>query len=126
MRRDGQRRVVITGLGAVTPVGNDVPSTWSALLAGKSGGATISLFEHNEEFPTRIAAEVKGFEPTKWLEPKEARRFDRYSQFAIHAASEAMQQAGLTVGEGPAIGIAADRVKPERFGVVWGSGIGGI
>src|SRR3954469_10369514 len=98
MKRD-ERRVVITGMGAVSSVGNDVPSTWSALLAGKSGGATISLFEHNEDFPTRIAGEVKGFEPTKYLEPKEARRFDRYSQFALAAASEAMAHAGLAVGE---------------------------
>ena len=57
------RRVVVTGLGVVSPVGNDVPCTWDALLAGKSGGATISLFEHNQDFPTRIAAEVKGVRP---------------------------------------------------------------
>src|SRR3954471_3258626 len=122
----GERRVVITGMGVVSSVGNDVPSMWSALLAGKSGGATISLFEHNEDFPTRIAAEVKQFDASKWLETKEARRFDRYSQFALHASSEAMRHAGLTVGDGPSIGIAPDRVNPERFGVVWGSGIGGI
>jgi 3-oxoacyl-[acyl-carrier-protein] synthase II len=120
------RRVVITGLGVVSPVGNDVASTWKALLAGKSGGATISLFEHNEDFPTRIAAEVKGFDPSRSLEPKEARRFDRYSQFAIAASSEAMAHAGLAAGEGPEIATLPGKVAPERFGVVWGSGIGGI
>src|SRR5215207_7907006 len=119
------RRVVITGLGVVSPVGNDVASTWNALLAGKSGGATISLFEHNADFPTRIAAEVKGFEPLKYLEPKEARRFDRYSQFGMAASSEAMAHAGLASGEGPAIAPLADQVRPERIGVVWGSGIDG-
>src|SRR5687767_13940674 len=100
MRRADDRRVVITGLGVVSPVGNDVASTWQALLAGTSGGATISLFEHNEDFPTRIAAEVKGFDPTRYLEPKEARRFDRYSQFAMAATSEAMVHAGLATGSG--------------------------
>ena len=120
------RRVVITGLGVVSPVGNDVASTWKALLAGKSGGATISLFEHNEDFPTRIAAEVKGFEPTRYLEPKEARRFDRYSQFALAASSEAMVHAGLAAGEGPAVAPVEGMVEPGRIGVVWGSGIGGI
>ncbi|MSR35429.1 MAG: beta-ketoacyl-[acyl-carrier-protein] synthase II [Gemmatimonadetes bacterium] len=118
MRRPDDRRVVITGLGAVSPVGNDVASMWSALLAGTSGGATISLFEHNEDFPTRIAAEVKGFDPTKYLDTKEARRFDRYSQFGVAAATEAVHHAGLAKGDG--------KVRPERFGVVWGSGIGGI
>jgi 3-oxoacyl-[acyl-carrier-protein] synthase II len=102
----------------VSPVGNDVPSSWDALLAGKSGGATITLFEHDEEFPTRIAAEVKGFDPGLYLEAKEARRFDRYSQFALAASAQAMKDAGL--GEG------VRDVAPERFGVVYGSGIGGI
>jgi 3-oxoacyl-[acyl-carrier-protein] synthase II len=126
MSRKAGRRVVITGLGVVSPVGNDVASTWKALLAGKSGGATISLFEHNEDFPTRIAAEVKGFDPSLSLEAKEARRFDRYSQFALAAASEAMAHSGLAVGAGPEIATVPGRVAPERFGVVWGSGIGGI
>ncbi len=115
-RRD-ERRVVVTGTGVVTPVGQDVPSTWQALLAGKSGGATISLFEATPDFPTRIAAEVKGWDPSTFLDSKEARRFDRYSQFGIAAADQAMKEAGL-VGPGD--------VRPERFGVVWGSGIGGI
>jgi len=112
------RRVVVTGLGVVSPVGNDVPCTWDALLAGKSGGATISLFEHNQDFPTRIAAEVKGFDPGLYLDPKEARRYDRFSQFALAAAEQAMRDAGLSEW--------VTDVAPERFGVVFGSGIGGI
>jgi len=112
------RRVVVTGMGVVSPVGNDVPCTWDALLAGKSGGATISLFEHNQDFPTRVAAEVKEFDPGLYLDPKEARRYDRFSQFALAAAEQAMRDAGLSEG--------VTDVAPERFGVVFGSGIGGI
>ena len=118
-KHPGERRVVVTGMGVVTPVGNDVASSWQALLAGKSGGARISLFEATEDFPTRIAAEVKGFDPTGFLDPKEARRYDRYAQFGLSAAIEAMKQAGYTEEKGP-------DVPKERFGVVWGSGIGGI
>jgi 3-oxoacyl-[acyl-carrier-protein] synthase II len=110
-------RVVITGLGAISPVGNDVPSMWAALLAGTSGGGPITHFETTPDFATRIACEVKGFEPGKFLEPKEARRFDRYSQLALGAADEAMRHAGL---DGPGT------TPPERFGVIFGSGIGGI
>ena len=112
------RRVVVTGMGVVTPVGNDVPSTWQALLSGKSGGGRIAAFEATEDFPTRIAAEVKGFDPSTFLDTKEARRFDRYAQFALAAAIEAMRQAGW---DGPPSGV-----PKERIGVVWGSGIGGI
>ena len=112
------RRVVVTGLGVVSPIGNDIPSTWEALLAGRSGGATITLFEPTEDFPTRIAAEVKGFDAGLYLDPKEARRYDRYSQFALAASEQAVRDAGLSDG--------VREVAPERFGVVFGSGIGGI
>jgi len=115
---EGGRRVVITGLGAVTPVGNDGPSTWKALLAGKSGGAPITRFETTEEFPTRFACEVKDFDSSHVLEPKEVRRFDRFAQFGMVVADEAMKFAKLDVE-------AAD-IRPERFGVIFGSGIGGI
>ena len=115
--RQGERRVVVTGMGVVTPVGNDVPSTWQALLAGKSGGARISLWEATEDFPTRIAAEVKGFDPTAYLDTKEARRFDRYSQFGIAAAEQAMKQAGFV--------DAPNDIPKERFGVIWEAGSGG-
>ena len=99
-------------------MGNDVATTWGALLAGTSGGGPITYFEATEEYPTRIAAEVKGFDPSLYLDAKEARRYDRYAQFALAACEQATQGAGLAGG-------AAD-VAPERFGVVFGSGIGGI
>ncbi|MDT8339962.1 MAG: beta-ketoacyl-ACP synthase II [Longimicrobiales bacterium] len=115
----GEHRVVITGAGLVTPVGNDLPSAWAALLEGRSGGGTITHFEATDDFPTRIAAEVKDFDAGHVLDPKEARRYDRFSQLGLVAAFEAMRNAGF-----------ADAPKgvpdPERFGVIFGSGIGGI
>ena len=74
---DSRRRVVITGLGAITPVGNDVPSTWDALLAGESGAGPITIFEITDEYVSRIACEVKDFDPLNFLEKKEARRRHR-------------------------------------------------
>ena len=115
---DSRRRVVITGLGALTPVGNDVPSTWGALLGGESGAGPITLFETTEQYVTRIACEVKNFDPLNFLEKKEARRYDRFAQFGVGAAVEAMRSAGLAG--------APEGVAPERFGVIFGSGIGGI
>ena len=115
---DSRRRVVITGLGAITPVGKDVPSTWGQLLAGESGAGPITLFETTDAYPTRIACEVTDFDPLTFLEKKEARRYDRFAQFSVGAAAEAMRHAGL---EGAPEGVAA-----ERFGVIFGSGIGGI
>lgn len=114
-----RHRVVITGVGCVSPVGNDVPSTWAALLAGKSGGGPITLFEHTDEWVTRIACEVKDFDPSGILDTKEVRRYDRFSQFALASGVEAMISAGFgdRVPEG---------VDGERFGVIYGSGIGGI
>jgi len=114
-----RHRVVITGLGVITPVGKDVASTWEALLAGVSGCGRITHFDATEDYATRIACEVKGFDPYAFLDPKEARRFDRFSQFALGAADEAMRSAGL--GDGIPDGFAR-----ERFGVIYGSGIGGI
>jgi 3-oxoacyl-[acyl-carrier-protein] synthase II len=115
--RDG-RRVVVTGLGVVSPVGNDVESTWANILAGTSGADTIRAFEATEDFATRIACEVKGFDPTLYMDRKDARRFDRVSQFALAASSQAMKAAGLTgVPEG---------MEAHRFGVIFGTGIGGI
>ncbi len=112
-----ERRVVVTGAGMVTPVGNDVPTAWSALLAGKSGGNHIMAFEATEDFATRVAAEVKDFEPSDVIDSKDARRYDRSSHLGIRAAIEAVRQAGFTPGELP---------DPDRFGVIFGSGIGGI
>jgi 3-oxoacyl-[acyl-carrier-protein] synthase II len=111
-----RRRVVVTGLGAITPVGNDVATTWKALLAGKSGTAPITKFDAST-FPTRFAAEVKGFDPLLYMERKEARRADQYTQYAVGAAWQAMRDSGLIdhpVGD------------TDRLGVIVGSGIGGL
>ena len=113
-----RRRVVITGLGAITPVGNDVPSTWEALLAGESGAGPITLFEATHEWASRIACEVKNLDPLTFLDKKEVRRYDRFARFSVGAADEAMRSAGLSG--------APDGVASERFGVIFGSGIGGI
>jgi len=100
-------------------VGNDVPSAWQALLAGTSGGGPITHFEATEDFATRIAAEVKDFDASHVLDRKEARRYDRFSQFGVVAAAEAVRDAGFS-------GDPSDLPDPERFGCVFGSGIGGI
>jgi 3-oxoacyl-[acyl-carrier-protein] synthase II len=105
-------------MGLVSPVGNDVPTSWTNLLAGKSGGGTVTAFEATEDFPCRIGCEVKGFDPLLYLDKKDAKRFDRVSLFAIAASAQALASAGF------ADGLAG--VAPERFGVVFGSGIGGI
>ena len=112
-----RRRVVITGLGAITPVGNDVESMWTALLAGQSGAAQITRFD-TTDFPTTIACEVKDFDANDFLDKKSARRYDLFARFGVVAAQQAMAHAGL---EG-----SPDGVIPERFGVIFGSGIGGI
>ncbi len=114
----GGRRVVVTGMGVVSPLGNDLESTWANILAGTSGADTIRAFEATEDFATRIACEVKGFDPLLYLERREARRLDRVSQFALAASAQAMKCAGLT-------GVP-DGMEPHRFGVIYGSGIGGI
>jgi 3-oxoacyl-[acyl-carrier-protein] synthase II len=111
----GRRRVVVTGLGAVTPVGNDVPAFWDGLLAGRSGGAPIQRFDASRH-KVRFAAEVKGYDPGQYMDRKEVKRSDPYTQFAMGASVQAMTDAGLAAG-----GFAA-----ERFGTLIGSGIGGI
>ena len=110
-----RRRVVVTGLGAVTPVGNDVATTWRALLDGVSGASGITKFDP-ATFPVRFAAEVKGFDPLKSMERKEAKRADPYTQYAVAASVEAMTDAGL----------AAGNFDVDRLGVIVGSGIGGL
>jgi 3-oxoacyl-[acyl-carrier-protein] synthase II len=117
-RNGGRRRVVVTGMGLLTPVGNDVASTWDALLAGRSGAGPITQFDATEEFDCRIAAEVKDFRVEDYLDRKEAKRMDRFTHFAMATSQEALRQAGLA--ERPA-GIDWDRV-----GVIVASGIGGI
>ena len=111
-----KRRVVITGLGCVTPIGNDVGSSWQALLDGKSGGAVITHFDPSA-FKVRFACEVKGFDPALYMDRKEIKRSDIYTQYAMAAAVQAMTDAGLSDGQG---------YVSERTGVVIGSGIGGI
>jgi 3-oxoacyl-[acyl-carrier-protein] synthase II len=106
---------VVTGLGLVTPVGTDVDSTWTALLAGTPGAAPITKFDP-QRLSVRFACEVKGFDPLKYIDRKEARRYDLFAQFAIAAAHQAVSQAGLE-GKVP---------SPERTGVIIGSGIGGM
>ena len=117
MAANERRRVVVTGVGLVTPIGNDVQSTWDALLAGRSGGGTITHFDASD-FDVRFACEVKGFQPEQYMDRKEARRTDRFAQFALAAAQEAMAHAGL---DDPAASFDRDRT-----GVLIGSGIGGI
>ena len=107
------RRVVITGMGAVTPLGNDARSTWDAALAGRSGIERIRAFDPSDH-PVRIAGEVKDFDPAGVVPPKEARKLDRNILFALSAAKEALEEAGI------------DGYAPNRVGVVLGSGIGGL
>jgi len=111
-----KRRVVVTGMGALTPVGKDVASTWRALIAGVSGAANITKFDAST-WPVRFACEVKGFDPLQYMDRKEAKRADHYTQYAIAASVQAMKDAGLENG---AIG------DPDRIGVIIGSGIGGL
>src|SRR5215218_5582031 len=110
-----RRRVVVTGLGAVTPVGNDVATTWHALQAGVSGAADITKFDASQ-FRVRFACEVKGFDPLKSMERKEAKRADLYTQYGVAASVEAMLDAGLSQGS----------YDVDRTGVIVGSGIGGL
>ena len=106
---------MVTGLGLVTPVGNDVESTWQGLLAGRSGAAPITKFDPAKQ-QVRFACEVKAFDPLQYIDRKEARRYDLFAQFALASAHQAISQAGLE-GRFP---------LPERTGVVIGSGIGGM
>ena len=109
-------RVVVTGLGLVTPVGNDVESTWDALLDGKPGAAPITKFNASNQ-QVRFACEVKGFDPLQYMDRKEAKRADAYSQYALAGAAQAMADAALT---------DPGKYDPDRVGVILGSGIGGL
>jgi 3-oxoacyl-[acyl-carrier-protein] synthase II len=110
-----RRRVVVTGLGLVSPVGIGVEESWSALVAGKSGIAPITLFDAST-YPTRIAGEVKGFDPAQFMDRKEVRRNDRFIHFALAAAHMAVKDAGLDMSKEDA----------ERVGCIVGAGIGGL
>jgi 3-oxoacyl-[acyl-carrier-protein] synthase II len=112
---EGLRRVVVTGLGAVTPIGNDVKEYWEGLCSGRNGVAGITLFDPSRH-ACRFAAEVKHFNPAGWLEPKEAKRWDRFCQFGVVAAKQAIGHAGLVI----------DGSNAQRVGVSIGSGVGGL
>ena len=109
------KRAVVTGLGAITPLGNDVETTWTNAVAGKSGAGPITLFDASL-FKTRFACEVKDFNPADLFDRKEARKYDRYSQLAVHAAKEAMTDSKLDL----------DKANRDRVGVIFSAGIGGI
>lgn len=109
------RRVVVTGLGALTPIGNNIEEYWNALINGVSGAAPITYFDASK-FKTQFACEVKNFNVEDFIDRKEARRMDRYAQYAMVTATEAIQDAGFDF----------DKLDLDRSGVIWGSGIGGL
>lgn len=115
MSSTNNKRVVVTGLGMITPLGLDTASSWGALIAGKTGIGNITSFNASK-FATRFAAEVKGFEPSNYISRKEARHMDRFAQFAVAASREALKQADLKVDEN----------NKKDIGVIIGSGIGGL
>lgn len=108
------RRVVVTGMGAVTPLGNNVADTWNGLRTGKNGIDHITLFD-TEKFKAKLAAEVRGFDPGQYLDVNDVLRTDRYTQFAVASAQQAVDESGI-----------AGKVDPDRFSVLFGTGIGGI
>ncbi len=109
------KRVVVTGLGAVTPLGNNVADYWAGLVAGKSGAAPITLFDASK-FKTRFACEVKNFQPETVIEKKEVRRLDRFTQFALYACDEALKDSNIDL----------ETLNKDRVGVILGAGIGGL
>jgi 3-oxoacyl-[acyl-carrier-protein] synthase II len=109
------KRVVVTGMGALTPLGNTVDEYWNNLVNGVSGADSITLFDASK-FRTKFACEVKNFDPTEFLDKKEARKLDRFAQFALVVSDQAMADAGLN----------KENINPDRIGVVFGSGIGGL
>ncbi len=111
----GLKRVVVTGLGALTPIGNDIPSFWEGLVSGKSGAGIISYFD-STKFKTQFACELKNFDPLNYFDRKEARKLDRFSQYAIVCSDEAIKDSKLNL----------EKIDKSRIGVIWGSGIGGF
>ena len=109
------RRVVVTGLGALTPIGNDVMSYWDGLVSGKSGADHITYFD-TSKFKTQFACELKGYDPLNHFDRKEARKLDKFAQYALVCSEEAIQDSKLDI----------DSIDKTRVGVIWGSGIGGL
>jgi 3-oxoacyl-[acyl-carrier-protein] synthase II len=115
MRRNGNRRVVVTGMGLVTPLGTGIEKNWEALMAGRSGIGPITRFDVSD-FAARIAGEVRDFDPYDWIEKKDVKKMDLFIQYAVGAAEQAMRQSGLKI----------DDSNAERVGVLVGVGIGGL
>jgi len=111
---NGRRRVVVSGIGMVTPLGNDPDTTWDNLLAGESGAGPITQFDASD-YPVTFACELKDFDPTRWIERKQARRMDRFSQMALSAARMAEADSGLSI-----------EAEPDRVGAAVATGIGGL
>ena len=109
------KRVVVTGLGALTPIGNGIPAYWEGLVSGKSGSAPITYFDASK-FKTQFACELKGFDPSDYFDRKEARKMDPFTQYAMVASDEAIEHAGFNL----------DTLDKTRVGVIWGAGIGGL
>jgi 3-oxoacyl-[acyl-carrier-protein] synthase II len=109
------KRIVVTGIGALTPIGNNLDDYWNNLLAGVSGAGPITQFDASK-FRTRFACEIKNFDPTQYLDKKEARKLDRFAQLALVVSDQAMADAGLN----------KENINPDRVGVVFASGIGGL
>ena len=109
------KRVVVTGLGALTPIGNTVKEYWSGLINGVSGAAPITYFDCSE-FKTKFACELKGFDPEKFMDRKLCRQMDRFAQYAIVSSDEALFDSGLNITNN----------NRDRIGVIWGAGIGGL
>lgn len=109
------KRVVVTGLGAITPLGNTLPETWEGIVEGKSGAGPITRFDASK-FKTQFACEVKNFDPTQHFDRKEARKYDRYTQFALVAAKEAIENSALDI----------EKENLDKIGVIFAAGIGGI
>ena len=115
MARSDRRRVVVTGVGLVSPVGVGTSATWDALLAGESGVGPITKFD-TADYPSKIAGEVKGFDPAQWMEKKDVKKSDAFIHFGLAASQMAVDDSGLAIDESNA----------DRVGVVIGSGIGGM
>lgn len=110
-----KKRVVVTGLGALTPIGNGIPAYWDGLVSGRSGGAPITYFDASK-FKTQFACELKGYDPNDHFDRKEARKMDRFTQYAMVATDEAIVDADFNL----------DTIDKTRVGVIWGAGIGGL
>src|SRR5256884_7222386 len=111
---NGRRRVVITGIGAVTPLGNDAESSWENLIAGKSSAGPITLFD-SSEYAVKFACEASDFDPTHWISYKQARRMDRFAQLVVAAARQGEVDAGLEIDK-----------EAERIGASVAAGVGGL